>query len=137
MAEDVCHETLLRVVHAIRGGKLDAGEKVAGFVSGTTRNVIREFRRNQQRATPIDDRDFPGPDSTAAVDPPLRLAIERVLQRLKPRDRDLLRLYYYEEQSKEEIARRLGIDPERVRLVKSRALKSFREFYLRIINPRK
>jgi len=45
----------------------------------------------------------------------------------------LLRLYYYEDLSKEEISARLGIDPERVRLIKSRALKSFREFYDRLV----
>ena len=66
------------------------------------------------------------------MDPAILKAMEMVLQRLKPRDRDFLRLYYYEEMSKEEISARLGIDPDRVRLVKSRALKSFREFYFRL-----
>ncbi len=50
----------------------------------------------------------------------------------KPRERDLLRLHYYEELPTQEIARRVGIAPERVRLVKSRALKHFREVYKRL-----
>jgi DNA-directed RNA polymerase specialized sigma subunit len=41
-------------------------------------------------------------------------------------------MYYYEELPKEEIARRTGIAEERLRLLKSRALKKFREYYLRL-----
>ena len=51
---------------------------------------------------------------------------------LSDREREVLRLTYYEELSKEEISERLGIIPERVRLVKSRALASFRDFYGRL-----
>lgn len=51
---------------------------------------------------------------------------------LKPRERDVLRLTYYEELSKDDISARLGIIPERVRLVKSRALRSFRDFYVKL-----
>ncbi len=54
------------------------------------------------------------------------------LKRLKPREREFLRLYYHEELPKEEIARRIGIREDRVRLIKSRALKSFREIYQRL-----
>jgi RNA polymerase sigma factor (sigma-70 family) len=62
----------------------------------------------------------------------VKAAIERTFARLKPRERDFLRMYYYDELPKEEIARRTGITGERVRLLKSRALKSFREMYLRL-----
>jgi DNA-directed RNA polymerase specialized sigma24 family protein len=41
-------------------------------------------------------------------------------------------MHFYEELPTQEIARRAGIAPERVRLVKSRALKHFREFYWRL-----
>jgi DNA-directed RNA polymerase specialized sigma24 family protein len=59
----------------------------------------------------------------------VRSAIKRTIARLKPRERDLLRLYYCEELPRNEIARRTGIAEERVRLMKSRALKYFREIY--------
>jgi DNA-directed RNA polymerase specialized sigma24 family protein len=44
----------------------------------------------------------------------------------------VLCLHFYEELPTEEIARRAEIAPERVRLVKSRALKHFREVYSRL-----
>lgn len=119
-------------MEAVRAGKLASPDALPGFVSGTARNVIRESRRKEERAGPLGTLDVPEPRIEDPTDPSVRRAIEMVLRRLKPRERDFLRLYYYDELSKEEISKRLGVGPERVRLVKSRALKSFREFYLRL-----
>ncbi|MEO8027121.1 MAG: sigma-70 family RNA polymerase sigma factor [Bryobacteraceae bacterium] len=134
-AEDVRNDTLLRVIEAIRNGKLASPDSLPAFVIATARNVIREYRRKESRADPLGDREFTAPEPAPFVDPAVQRALESVLQRLKPRERDFLRLYYYEDLSKEEISERLGILPDRVRLIKSRALKSFREFYLRLSNP--
>ncbi|MBL8222962.1 MAG: sigma-70 family RNA polymerase sigma factor, partial [Bryobacterales bacterium] len=103
-----------------------------GFVVGTARNVILEFRRKESRTAPLGERDVAEDHQESPVDHTVRKAMQQVFAKLKPRERELLRLYYYEELSKEEIGTQLGIDPERVRLVKSRALKSFREFYERL-----
>ena len=67
-----------------------------------------------------------------SVDEDVVHAIELTIRRLKPREREFLRLHYYEDLDKEEIARRIGIDAERVRLLKHRSLKSFREIYERL-----
>ncbi len=55
-----------------------------------------------------------------------------MIRRLKPREQAFLRYFYYDELPKEEISLRLGIPEERLRLIKSRALKSFREIYGRL-----
>ena len=52
--------------------------------------------------------------------------------KLNERDRTFLRMYYYEELPKPEIARVLGIKEERLRLIKSRALKRFAEIYSKL-----
>jgi|HubBroStandDraft_4_1064222.scaffolds.fasta_scaffold124854_4 predicted DNA-binding protein YlxM (UPF0122 family) len=62
----------------------------------------------------------------------MRQAIQVAIHRLKPKKREFLRLYYYDELPKEEIARRIGVDEERVRLVKHRCLKNFREIFERL-----
>jgi RNA polymerase sigma-70 factor (ECF subfamily) len=135
-AEDVRAETFLRVLQAIRGNSLRSPESLASFVLGTTRNVLYElFQRRKQAgktkepeaadlSTPSHEEQF--------LDSEVQHAIERTIVRLKPRERDLLRMHFYEELPTKEIARRAGIAPERVRLVKSRALKHFREFYWRL-----
>ena len=131
-AEDVRNETLVRVIAALRAGQLRTPEALPGFVLGIARNVILEEQRKGARADALGDRDFAFDAEQPLVDHTVRRAIDSTLARLKPREREVLRLTYYEELSKEEISERLGSIPERVRLVKSRALARFREFYGRL-----
>ncbi|HXF06638.1 MAG TPA: sigma factor-like helix-turn-helix DNA-binding protein [Blastocatellia bacterium] len=56
------------------------------------------------------------PPTPAVVDAHVKQGIEKTIRRLKPKEREFLRLYYYEELSKEQIATRLGIKVERLRL---------------------
>lgn len=131
-AEDVRNETLLRVMQAIRAGRLASPDALPSYVLNTARNVIKETLRKGHRSESMEDRDFAAPDKTSPVDHTVKRAIEAVISRLKPRERDFLRLYYYDELPKEQISARLGIEEDRVRLIKSRALKSFREIYTRM-----
>jgi len=134
-AEDVRTETFLRVMQAIREDRLRSPQALASFILGTAHNVIRELARQQRRLAQLDDR---GPEeageaqASVFLDAGAERAIEQVLRRLKPREQQFLRLYYYDELPKEEIARQLGIKEERLRLIKSRALKRFRELYERL-----
>jgi len=134
-AEDVRTETFLRVLQAIRQDRLRSPGALASFVLGTANNVIREYIRQRARTEPF-TADTVEPAANAGnpqfPDPIAQRTIEEVARRLKPREQAFLRMYYYEELSKEEIASRLGIDEDRVRLIKSRALKSFREIYERL-----
>lgn len=135
-AEDVRGETFLRVLRAIRGGRLEVPAALPGFILETARNVLRERVRTGSRVI-YGDADaiarLPGAavDSVPA-DPFSIRAIEETLDGMRPREKAFLRMYYYEELSKEEISRRLGIKEERMRLIKSRALRRFREAYLRL-----
>jgi RNA polymerase sigma-70 factor, ECF subfamily len=135
-AEDVRAETFLRVLQAIRGNQLRSPAALASFILGTTRNVLHELflrRKQAEKGTDPENVALTTPSHEKHfLDSEVQHAIERTIVRLKPRDRDVLRMHFYEELSPHEIARRSGIAPERVRLVKSRALKHFREFYSRM-----
>ena len=134
-AEDVRTETFLRVLQAIRQDRLRSPEALSSFVLGTANNVIREFIRQRTRSEPLTPdtiESAANPEDPPFLDPIAQRTIEQVARRLKPREQAFLRMYYYEELSKEEIASRLGIDEARVRLIKSRALKSFREIFERL-----
>lgn len=135
-AEDVRAETFLRVLQAIRGDALRSPEAVASFILGTTRNVLHELysRRRQAAATKEPEpEDLSTPSHEEQfLDSEVQQAVQQTIVQLKPRDRDLLRMHFFEELPTQEIARRSGIAPERVRLVKSRALKRFGEHYRRL-----
>jgi RNA polymerase sigma-70 factor (ECF subfamily) len=132
-AEDIRAETFLRVLNAIQSRRIQTPERMGSFILSTARNIVLETLRSPLRAA--GGREIPdhgGPEANPMLDQEVTGAIEAVLARLKPREREFLRLHYYEDLPKEEIARRIGVDEERVRLIKSRALKSFRDMYERL-----
>jgi RNA polymerase sigma-70 factor (ECF subfamily) len=131
-AEDVRAETFLRVLKAIREGQVNSPDAVRLFIRGTARNVILETLRSPQRAARDELPDLPVPELPGMLDADVVGAIEATIRRLKPREREFLRLLYYEDLPKQEIARRIGVDEDRLRLIKSRSLKSFREIYERL-----
>jgi RNA polymerase sigma-70 factor, ECF subfamily len=131
-AEDIRAETFLRVLQALRAGKLRKPSSLSSFIVGIALNVMREHQR-QRMTDPLSEREneIAGDESpdAAFLDQEVAQSLTEAAAQLKPRERDFLRLYYYEELPKEEIARRLGIKEERLRLIKSRTLKRFREIY--------
>lgn len=134
-AEDARAETFLRVLQAIRGGQLRSAASLAAFIFGVTRNVLREFharRSHAGEAVAPAERELAGPSQERLfLDREVERAIQKTIEKLKPREKAVLRMCFFEELPTEEIARRVNIAPERVRLVKSRALKHFREIHNR------
>ena len=130
-AEDVRAETFIRVLQALRHGKLRKPESLPSFMVGTALNVIREWRRQRFGTELLSEAEPSGDASPEKVflDQEVSRSIEEVAKQMKPREREFLRMYYYEELPNNEIARVLGIKEERLRLIKSRALKRFRETY--------
>ncbi|HKS96788.1 MAG TPA: sigma-70 family RNA polymerase sigma factor [Terriglobia bacterium] len=135
-AEDVRAETFLRVLQAIRGNQLRSAEALPAFILGVTRNVLNELYARRRQAGEViapDAAKLTAPSHERLfLDREVQLAIQKIIERLKPRERAVIRMCFYEELPTEEIARRAEIAPERVRLVKSRALKHFREIHSRL-----
>jgi RNA polymerase sigma-70 factor (ECF subfamily) len=135
-AEDVRAETFLRVIQAVRNNQVRSAEALPGFILGVTRNVLRELYARRKQAgdeiSPEAVQLLTASHEHLFLDREVRLAIEKTIQRLKSRERTILHMCFYEELSTEEIANKMSIAPERVRLVKSRALKRFRELHDRI-----
>jgi len=132
-AEDVRAETFMRVLLALRQGKLRKPDSLSSFIVGIALNVVRESRRRRLGTESLTDNelDVAGDASPEDVflDKEVSRSLEETVKQLKPREREFLRMYYYEELPKEEIARVLDVKEERLRLIKSRALKRFREIY--------
>lgn len=132
-AEDVRAETFLRVIQALRQEKLRTPDALPAFIVGIARNVVREQIRRKYKSEPLDGSEGEAASEvspeTVFLDEESRKAVREVAATLKPREREFLRLYYYEERPREEIANSLGISEERVRLIKSRALQRFRDAY--------
>jgi RNA polymerase sigma factor (sigma-70 family) len=135
-AEDVRAETFLRVIQALRDGKLRSADSLPSFVVGFALNIIREIVRHKYKTDSLEDYEYDRASEGSLEDLFLNAetsrAIEKVVQKLKPREQEFLRLYYFQELSKEEISARLGIKEDRLRLIKSRTLQAFREMYKKL-----
>ncbi len=135
-AEDIRAETFLRVIQALREGKLRSADSLPSFIVGFALNIIREHMRHKYKTDSLEDYEYDvaseGSLENVFLDAETSRAIEAAVQKLKPREQEFLRLYYYEELPKEEISARLGIKEERLRLLKSRTLQAFREMYKKL-----
>lgn len=127
---------MLRVLQTIRDGRLRSAGALPAFVLQTARNVIHELLRQNGRFVPLPEG-CPEPQAPAAnpEDPGAIRALAVAIERLGARDRAFLRMHYYDNLPRLEIARRLGVHEDRVRLIKSRALQRFREAY-RLVTAR-
>ncbi len=135
-AEDVRAETFLRVIQALRAGKLRSADSLPSFIVGFALNIIREHVRHKYKTDSLEDYEYDVASEGSLEDVFLEAetsrALEQAVRKMKPREQQFLRLYYYEELSKEEISAQLGIKEDRLRLIKSRTLQSFREIYKKL-----
>src|SRR5947209_7007464 len=130
--EEGCQETLLRVLTYFRAGKtLDTPERLPGFVLGVANHVALELLRAGRRHEPIaegaqDPPDYLTPEIQAVTEERKRL-VEKVLAELPEHDGQILRLVFLEEQDRDEICRKLGVDRSYLRVLLHRAKLRFKE----------
>lgn len=142
LIEDISQETLMRVIRLARRGEIVHPERLGGFVHSVSNNVLMEHIRQETRhpqipenaAEPADDRTDPG---MPLANEDNRRIVTRILGVLPEKDRDLLRMVFLEEVDKSEIARRLGVDPDYLRVMLHRAKGRFRAAYLETMSARK
>jgi RNA polymerase sigma-70 factor, ECF subfamily len=130
--DDVVQETLARFLVATRDRKILNPAAAGAFLNGICRNVISEYRRRNMRDEPMPEV-VPEPPSKTIPETDLfelRQAITHGLEQLSERDRRVLRAFYLEEKSKEEILKLTGMTDENFRVVLCRAKERFRAIYV-------
>jgi RNA polymerase sigma-70 factor (ECF subfamily) len=133
LIEDARQETFLRVLTAVRRkGGLEHPERLGAFVNSVCQNVLYELYRSDSRAR-SNVADHPDiaedQDSTesALVTEESRRQVREVIRDLPAKDRDVLRMVFYDEIDRDEICRRFGVDREYLRVLVHRAKSRFRE----------
>ena len=136
--DDIVQESLARLLVATREEKIQNPAAVGAFLNGICRNVISEYRRKNMRDEPMPEV-VPEPPSKSIPEAELfelRQAIAQGLDQLSGRDRQVLRAFYLEEKSKEEILKQTGMSDENFRVVLCRAKERFRAIYLELTKHR-
>jgi len=125
--DDLVQHVLLKALEALRSARLREPDKLAHFVLGTCRMTVIELRRSSERqeallamyagdlipegtAPPVDDRQ-----------------LMKCVQALKERERSVVVMTYYDEQTAAETARFLGVSEAHVRVIRHRALRQLRD----------
>jgi len=131
-ADDIVQETLARFLAAMKDEKVRNTAALGAFLNGICRNVIAEYRRRSLRDEPMSEIMPEPPQNTQSRTALFEIheAIERGLEELSPRDRRILRAYYLEEKTKDEILSVTGMTDENFRVALCRAKERFRNIYL-------
>jgi RNA polymerase sigma factor (sigma-70 family) len=136
--DDIVQEALMRFMVAARQEKIQNPAAVGAFLNGICRNVVLEYRRRNMREDPMPEvvPEPPGKGIPESELFELHQAILQGMKRLSERDCRVLRAFYLEEKSKDEILQQTGMTDENFRVVLCRAKERFRGIYLELTQQR-
>ena len=126
-ADDLVQQVLLKVLEALRAARLREPDKLAQFVLGTCRMMVLDLRRTshrQEELLAIFGGDLvPDPRPGPTFD---ERQLAHCVQALKERERSVIVMTFYDEQTAAETARFLGISEAHVRVIRHRAIQQLR-----------
>jgi RNA polymerase sigma-70 factor, ECF subfamily len=127
-ADDLTQQVLITTLEALRAGRLREPEKLAAFVLGTCRMTVLDLSRGARRKRRL--LETFATDLPETVQRPLphldHDQLERCMQNLKERERTVVILTFYDEQTGAEVAGFLGISEANVRVIRHRAIHQLR-----------
>ncbi len=128
-AEDLTQQVLITTLEALRAGRVREPEKLASFVLGTCRMTVLNLSRGAHKKESLLAQ-F-GADLLTPVQPSVpHLDRERLadcVQNLKERERTVVVMTFYDEQTGADIAGVLGVSEANVRVIRHRAIHRLRE----------
>ena len=127
-AEDLTQQVLITTLEALRAGRLREPEKLASFVLGTCRMTVLDLWRGAQRRERLFEHfgaDLLKPEhfSIPSLD---RDQLERCVQNLQERERTVVVMTFYDEQTGADVASLLGLSEANVRVIRHRAIHKLR-----------
>jgi RNA polymerase sigma-70 factor (ECF subfamily) len=126
-ADDLAQQVLLLTIERLRAGEVRNPDEIGSFILGTSRMqagaMDRKARRRERLTAAFHHPAVAMDPDEAALD---TVAVARCLQALAERDRQVLVLTFYAEQSSAEIAATLGVTGTVVRVARHRALGRLR-----------
>lgn len=126
-ADDLVQQVLVRILEALRAGRLRDPDKLPHFVLGTCRMTVVNLRRStrrQERLLAEFGADLV-PDQPAAPQLGDR-QLARCVQTLTERERSVVVLTFYDDQTAAETAAFLGLSESNVRVIRHRAIRQLR-----------
>jgi RNA polymerase sigma-70 factor (ECF subfamily) len=128
-ADDLTQQVLITTLEALRARRLREPEKLASFVLGTCRMMVLDLRRNAQRKERLLEQFgvallAPAPSVEPRAD---HGQLTRCVQNLKERERTVIVMTFYDEQTGADLAQLLGVSEANVRVIRHRAIRQLRD----------
>jgi RNA polymerase sigma-70 factor (ECF subfamily) len=128
-SDDLTQQVLITTLKALRAGRLREPERLASFVLGTCRMTVLDLRRGAQRKERLLEQFAAG--LAGPVQPSIpyldQEQLARCVQKLNERERSVVVMTFYDEQTSAGIADFLGISEANVRVIRHRAIHQLRD----------
>lgn len=113
--EDIVNEIMVNTIEKVKGGDFRGDSSIGTFIYTITSRRIIDFIREKSKELKYapEPAQFPSPDEQVENKERSKLLAEK-LEKLKPKYKEVLYLYFYKDLSRAEVAKRLGISPRRV-----------------------
>jgi len=126
-AQDLVQDVLVTALGKLRAGEVREPDRLGSFILGVARMCCHSQRRRAARDEPMAEEVAKRLAAAAAPPDPLaREHVVRCLQALEDRQRTVLVLTFYAEQSADEIASSLGLTANNVRVIRHRGIARVR-----------
>ena len=128
-ADDLTQQVLITVLQALRAGRIRESDKVESFVLGTCRMMVLDLRRTSYRREQLLEKFGPGalyPAPQPAPEPDHQ-ALTSCVQSLRERERAVVLMSFYDEQTAADVARFLNTTEANVRVIRHRAIRLLRD----------
>jgi len=126
-ADDLTQQVLVTTLEALRAGRLREADKVASFVLGTCRMTVLDLRRGARRRERLLGQNAelltPPPAPGPCLD---HEHLARCVQSLKERERAVVIMTFYDEQTSLDVSNFLGVSEANVRVIRHRAIHQLR-----------
>ena len=128
-AADLMQHVMALTIEQLRSGKLREPDRVLSFVLGACRMTVQHQRRTAFRREELLQRygDDVSPAEHGAVAPQLdHRRIAECLERLPERERSVLVMTFYDDQTADAVASQLGVTAGHVRVIRHRGMNKLR-----------
>lgn len=125
LVDELVQRVMIVVLAKLRGGEVRELDRIASFILGTARLVTRELSRTRDVPGELDE-ELPCPISETRPDTLELHHLAECLKSLAERDRTVIALSFFHEQSADDVAEALGMQPGNVRVARHRALARLR-----------
>ena len=113
--EDVVNEVMLNVIEKLEKSEFRGDSSIGTFIYTITSRRIIDFIRQKSKVLKHAPDPDPFPCPYQEVEDEERAEqVAALLEKLKPKYKEVLYLYYYKDLSRDEVAKRLNITPRRV-----------------------